>query len=297
MIIDAMSYLLRRLGSKHLQWLGAGIEKHIVESASNPKVTILIPTRDRVELLRDCVNSILRLTTYKNFEIFILDNDSKDPETIRYFKELSDPRVAIIPVPGEFNYSKIMNSGVQGTSGELICLLNNDTLVLSPNWLSGMVSHLDQPGIGLVGSLLIFPNGGIQHAGIALGYTGVAGHVFAGELPGESSGQNGLEHECFRVSAVTFACALTSRKTWNDLGGLDESLKVGLNDVDFGIRVKSLGLAAVICTRSRLVHFESQSRNSMNSLKGFARASVDVIRFIRKHRASLKNEAYFTVVS
>jgi GT2 family glycosyltransferase len=239
----------------------------------------------------------LELTSYPNFEIVILDNDSAKPETKNFFDAIKESNVRVLATPGAFNYSKIMNAGVHATTGDIICLLNNDTQVLNPDWLTGMVYHLSESSTGLVGALLTYQSGEIQHAGIALGYTGVAGHVFASESIGGSSNQWNIAENCYPVSAVTFACALTSRDTWGLLIGLDETLKVGLNDVDYCVRLKALGFNSIVCTQAKLIHHESQSRKPMKSIMGMFRAAIDVTRFSRKHRALLEDDPFFRVES
>jgi GT2 family glycosyltransferase len=292
-LVDVSRYVVRRLRNAPLSWLKIGAETASHQLYRYPKVTILVPTRDRVDLLKTCIDSILDVTTYPNFEIVILDNDSIEAETKRYFQSISDSRVQVLHAPGDFNYSKIMNAGVKAARGELICSLNNDTKVLNAHWLNSMVVHLDNSSAGVVGALLTFEDGAIQHAGIALGYTGVAGHVFRGESLNGTSNQAGITDCCYPVSAVTFACALTARDTWIRAGGLDEKLKVGLNDVDYCLRLKSIGLASVLCTNARLVHFESQSRKSMKSMGGIYRAFIDIHRFSRKHKSELGGDPFF----
>jgi GT2 family glycosyltransferase len=296
-ILDYVRYVQRRRAEGQPRWLGIGAESPSHSPASFPRVTILIPTRDRVDLLEKCVRSILDLTAYPNFEIVILDNDSDKPETKKFFDLITESHVRVVTTPGAFNYSKIMNAGVRVTNGDLICSLNNDTQVLNPEWLTDMVYHLSESSAGIVGALLTFKGGDIQHAGIALGYTGVAGHVFAGESIGGSSNQWNIAENCYPVSAVTFACALTSRDTWAALNGLDETLKVGLNDVDYCLRLKALGFDSIVCTHAKLIHHESQSRKPMKSIQGMFRAAIDVTRFSRKHRALLVEDPFFRLES
>lgn len=293
MLIDSVRYLKRRLDKRPFFWNARGLENSTHLVTKFPKVSILIPTRDSLDLIRNCVTSVIGITSYPNYEILILDNDSVEPETKEYFSTIADSRVRIVLTPGPFNYSKIMNSGVNFSTGELICALNNDTVILESTWLADMVSHLAATEVGVVGALLKYPNGAIQHAGIALGYSGTAGHVFAGQFPNKAQEQNGITTRCYPVSAATFACALTAKSSWVRVGGLDESLKVGLNDVDYCLRLKKIGLGTVICTKSPVIHLESQSRKSMKSIAGFTRAAVDVIRFNQKHGRDLNSDAYF----
>ena len=290
MIVAVVSYLYKRAKLTKPIWLGLGVHDIDHSLTEFPEVTIIIPTRDRIDLLRPCLASIQTLTNYPKYRILVLDNDSKEPESHKFFSAIESEVITVTPAPGEFNYSKIMNHGVDAANTDLVCLLNNDTVVQSPHWLTDMVSHIEESSVGLVGGLLTYPGGSIQHAGIALGYRGLAGHVFAGQMPGRST--PATEH-CYEVSATTFACALTSRQLWNELQGLDEDFKVGLNDVDFGLRLSAAGHKTVVCSHAQLVHLESKSRKSMRALKGASQAITEVLNFSSKHRESGLREAYF----
>lgn len=295
--IEAIRYLNRRLKRAPVEVRNL----HSVKSDHNlttsspralPLVSIIIPTKDRLDLLRPCIESILDKTTYPNYEIVVIDNGSKDSETLSYLNQLQSAGSIVLRYPRPFNFSAICNFGVEASNGAIICLLNNDTEVISPEWLDVMVSHTDLPGRGITGALLTYPDGTIQHIGIALGYQGAAGHVFSGEsLKSESLAS--LVEECFEVNAVTFACAMFSRDTFHKLHGLDESLKVGLNDVDFCLRAQEIGLTNIICTSAHLVHHESKSRKSMKSLSGSARATIEVLRFTNRHSKALKSDYFF----
>ena len=295
--IEAIRYLNRRLNrvSVEVQNLHSMKSDHkLIESSPRalPLVSIIIPTRDRLDLLKPCIESILEKTTYTNYEIVVMDNDSKDQEILSYLNQLESTGISVLRFPHPFNYSAICNFGVEASNGAIICLLNNDTEVISPEWLDVMVSHTDLPGRGITGALLTYPDGTIQHIGIALGYQGAAGHVFSGESL-KSERLASVAEECFEVNAVTFACAMFSRDTFRKLNGLDESLKVGLNDVDFCLRAKELGLTNIICTSAHLVHHESKSRKSMKSLSGSARATIEVLRFTQRHAKMLKTDYFF----
>jgi len=285
-----VSYLIRRTKLATPVWLGLGVHDIDHAVAEFPEVTIIIPTRDRIDILRPCLESIQTITSYPNYKVLVLDNDSEQPETLNYLADLASEKIQVLPTPGEFNYSKIINFGVASVKSGLVCLLNNDTLIQTPSWLTDLVSHLREPEVGLVGALLLYPNGLIQHAGIALGYRGLAGHVFSGTRPGIRV--PATEH-CFEVSAVTFACALMRKQLWNSLQGLDEAFKVGLNDVDFGTRAVAAGYKNVVCTCARVIHLESESRKSMKSLSGFGRAVLEVLRYSRSHPTESLIDPYF----
>ena len=241
-----------------------------------PLVSIVIPTRDRLDLVLQCVESLAR-TTYPAFEILIVDNDSTEPETLEWFAAFDnglDHRV--IAAPGPFNYSKINNIGVDAGRGELVLLLNNDTEVIDPNWLTAMVRWIQQPGVGAVGAKLLYPNDTIQHAGVVLGLGGLAGHGQIHE-PADSTGYFNrlmLTHE---VGAATAACLLTRRATWDQLGGLDEALAVAFNDIDYCMRVRHVAGQRILWTPDALLyHHESVSRGAEDDPVKVARFNSEV---------------------
>lgn len=236
-----------------------------------PRVTLLVPTRDRADLLRQCVNSIIEKTDYPAYEIVILDNGSREPETHAYFASLEPLKnVRVLRYDAPFNYSAINNYGVQETQGEIIGLLNNDIEVISPHWLSEMVSHAARPDIGIVGAMLYYPDDTIQHAGVILGIGGVAGHAYVGMTRGYPGDKHraGLAQN---LSVVTAACALVRREVYERVGGLDEKLMVAFNDVDFCIRVREAGYRNLWTPFAELYHHESASRGYENTPEKIAR--------------------------
>ena len=241
-----------------------------------PLVSIIIPTRDRLELVTQCIDS-LAATTYPSFEILIVDNDSAEPETLAWFKSFdngNDRRV--ISAPGPFNYSRINNLGVAEAAGELVLLLNNDTEVIDPNWLTTMVRWILQPNVGAVGAKLLYPNDTIQHAGVVLGLGGFAGHGHLHE-PAESSGYFNRLFLTHEVGAATAACLLTRRDTWDSLGGLDEELAVAFNDIDYCLRVRNETGQRILWTPDALLyHHESVSRGAEDDPVKVARFNKEV---------------------
>ena len=260
-----------------------------------PSVTIIIPTRDKYELLKACVESIIERTTYPNFTVLIIDNNSSEDKTIRYLEQLERRGNKVLKFPNAFNYAEICNFGASQTDSDYLCFLNNDTEVVSSEWLSALVSHATQAGIGVVGSKLLYPDGNIQHLGVALGYKGVAGHIYA-NCSTEDTPVSNLNGICFETSAVTFACALTSRGFFDRLGGLDINFRVGLNDVDFCLRAEQLGGKSVVCTQSVLVHHESATRSTWKSWPEFLTSAREVLRFLRKYDELWKMERYFSQI-
>ncbi len=225
-----------------------------------PKVSIIIPTRDKVHLLRQCVDSILQRSTYPDYEIVVVDNQSSETQTLECLAAYGrDPRMRVLRNNGSFNYSRINNEAVASCRGELICLLNNDTQVITPDWLEELVSHALRPRVGAVGAMLYYSNNTIQHAGVVIGLHGVAAHLYHGK-PRGFTGPFGRARLTQSVTAVTGACLLVRREIYWDVGGLDESLKVAFNDVDFCLRLRERGYRNVWTPFAELYHFESLSR-------------------------------------
>ena len=254
---------------------GVGKAKNL----SRPKISIIIPTRDKSDLVRSCLATVKETTADLDIELVIVDNDSIEAESKQLFEELMSQGAVVVKCPGAFNYSAICNLAAHNSTGEYLCFLNNDTEVISPEWLSSMVEHASQPTVGLVGAVLLYPDQTLQHMGIALGMAGgIAGHPYRGK-----SSQECLPDNCFEVSGVTFACAVISKAKFDALGGLDEKFPVGFNDVDISIRSAASGLHNVLCTKSVLTHAESQSRTKGKSLKGVISSLREVVAFLRIH--------------
>src|SRR5215211_2624566 len=227
-----------------------------------PKVSLIIPTRDNVSMLKNCLESIERLTTYGNYEIIIMDNDSVDPATIEY---LASTPHRVIPFRERFNYSRINNVGVSHAEGEYVLLLNDDTEVISGGWLEAMLEHAQRPEVGAVGAKLIYPDGRIQHAGVLVGVGGSWGpgvathsHQF---YPSEFAGYLGTAAKITNYSAVTAACMLLRKSVFDEVGGFDEEdLRVSFNDVDLCLRIRGLGYSILYTPYAELYHHESVSR-------------------------------------
>lgn len=228
----------------------------------NPKVSIIIPTRDNAPLLKNCIDSIERLTGYRNYEILIVDNNSADPETVEY---LASTRHRVVPFTGEFNYSRINNFAVSQASGEYVLLLNDDTEVITEGWLEAMLEHAQRPEVGAVGAKLLFPNNRIQHAGVVLGFgmpwiMGIADHSHK-SYNSRSPGHAGALKIIRNYSAVTAACVMLRRAVFDEVGGLDEeNLAIAFNDVDLCLRIRELGYLIVYTPYAELYHYESASR-------------------------------------
>lgn len=225
-----------------------------------PTVSIVIPTRDRVDLLRACVSTIDERTSYSSRELVIVDNGSRDPAALAYLEEVGR-RHRVLAYPHAFNWSAINNFAVPRATGELLLFLNNDIEVIEGGWLEALVEHAVRPDVGVVGAKLLYPGGWIQHAGVVLGVGGVAGHAFKFR-PGDTRAFFGLPQVVRDVSAVTGACMMVRRGVFEEVGGFDERLRVAFNDIDFCMKVGSAGYRVVYTPHSVLCHHESATRRT-----------------------------------
>lgn len=265
--------------------------------AKEPMVSIVIPTRDGMDVLEPCVRSVLEKTTYSNFEILIVDNQSEKEETLAYFKALEKtPNVRVLPYDDVFNYSAINNYAVSLSKGELVCLLNNDTEVISPEWLSQMVAELSRETVGAVGAKLLYTDGTVQHAGVVLGVggdMGVAGHGLL-SLGGEAGGYFSYALLAREVSAVTAACLLTTREVFDEVGGLNEgALRVAFNDVDFCLKIREAGYKIIWTPHAVLHHHESKSRGLEDTPEKQARFSREVHYMLDRWGELLQHDPYY----
>ncbi len=226
-----------------------------------PLVSVIIPTCDRADLLRACLEGLLRQTDYPALEVLIVDHASREPQTRALFAELTDdPRVRILPIAGPFNYSRFNNYAAAQAKGEILLLLNNDIVVMEPGWLRELVSLAVRPDIGAVGCKLLYEDGTLQHGGVVLGLGGVAGH-FMSRAQRQDPGPLGLSALAHTTSAVTAACLAIRRELFERAGGLDEDhFAVAFNDVDFCLRVRELGYRNVWTPFAELYHLESATR-------------------------------------
>lgn len=267
----------------HLERTGSTAQVHEMEGYSGyfrieycipeppPLVSLLIPTKDKPELLRQCIDSILEKTAYPNYEIIVIDNNSVERETFAYFDKLrQDPRIQVVSYPRPFNYSAVNNFGAQFAKGQVLGLLNNDVEVISPRWLDEMAGHALRKEIGVVGAMLYYPNDTIQHAGVILGIGGVAGHAYVGMQRGYPGDKHraGLAQS---LSAVTAACAVMRTEVFKQVGGLDEGLQVAFNDIDLCLRVRRAGYRNLWTPFAELYHHESASRGYENTPEKIAR--------------------------
>ena len=257
--------------------LGHGYRVRYALPECLPLVSLIIPTRNGLKLLQQCVESILAKTAYRHYEILIVDNGSDDPATLRYLKELASERcIRVIRDDRPFNYSELNNSAVKQARGEIIGLINNDIEVISPDWLSEMVSHALRPEVGAVGAKLLYADDTIQHAGVVLGVHGIAGHAHR-FLPRDHVGYRGRAGLIQSFSVVTAACLLVRKSIYEELGGLNEiELQVACNDVDFCLRLREAGYRNIWTPYAELYHHESATRGFDDTPEKLARSAKEV---------------------
>ena len=277
----------RKAVNAKVECVGCGYRVRYALPAAPPMVSLVILTKNGLHLIRPCVESILQKTTYQNYEILIIDNGSNDPLTIRYLAELrTEGRIRVVRDDRPFNYSALNNAGVKLVRGEIVGLLNNDTEVIAPDWLSEMVSIALQPGVGTVGARLWYPNETLQHGGVILGVGGVAGHAHH-NLPRHHGGYFGRAILVQGFSAVTAACVVVRKVIYEEIGGFNEkNLSVAFNDVDFCLRVREAGYRNVWTPYAELYHHESATRGSDDDPKKQARFAMEA-QFMKKRWGDL----------
>lgn len=225
-----------------------------------PHVSILVATRDRVELLRRCVDGVLARTRYPSFDVTVIDNGSREPETARYLEVLRTREgVFVVRDDAPFNFSALHNRAVRGVRGDVVVLLNNDTDVIAPEWLERLVAQAVRPDVGAVGAKLYYPDDTIQHAGVFLGPHGTAVHLHAGRGR-DDPGPHGLLIAARDLSAVTAACMALRRTVYDEVGGLDEQFAVDFNDVDLCLRIRARGYRIIWEPKAELYHIEAATR-------------------------------------
>ncbi len=260
-----------------------------------PLVSLIIPTRNSLKLLRQCVESILTKTTYFNYEIIIVDNGSDDRATLRYLEELdARPGVRVLRDAQPFNYSALNNAAVKVARGEVVGLINNDVEVINGDWLTEMVSHAMRPEIGAVGARLWYSDDTLQHAGVVLGIHGVAGHVHR-FLPRGNVGYCGRAALIQSFSAVTGACLVVRKSSYEAVGGLNEvELQVACNDIDFCLKLREAGFRNLWTPYAELYHHESSSRGHDDTPEKLARSAREVAYMKARWGALLLNDPAYS---
>jgi GT2 family glycosyltransferase len=246
-----------------------------------PLVSILIPNKDHVEDLSKCISSVISKTTYKNYEIIIIENNSQQQETFEYYEYLKNnyKHINVIEFPqNEFNFSALNNFGAKFARGSVLILLNNDTEVITPDWIQNMLVFIRRKEIGVVGAKLYYPDNTIQHAGVILGLGGVAGHHHI-RFSRDDEGYFGRLKLIHNTTIVTAACMMIRRDVFEQVGGLDEAYKVAFNDVDFCMKVRKAGYLIVWTPYAELYHYESKSRGYEDTPEKQERFQSEVERF------------------
>lgn len=245
----------------------------------NPLISILIPNKDHIDDLQKCIGSIQEITTYPNYEIVVIENNSTEEDTFAYYEKLrSYPNISVVTWDGPFNYSAINNFGFQHTKGDYVVLLNNDIEVITPDWLQKMLMFAQRKDVGAVGAMLYYPDDTIQHAGVILGIGGVAGHSHK-YFKRSSYGNMGRLTYAQNISAVTGACMMLPRRVFEEVHGLDETFAVAFNDVDFCMRIRKAGYLIVFTPYAELYHYESKSRGLEDTPEKKKRFEKEVLLF------------------
>ena len=256
----------------------------------NGLVSIIIANKDHIDDLDKCLSSIAAKTTYKNYEIVVVENNSEDSQTWKYYEE-AKKKYGIRVVEwksenGEFNYSAINNYGVKFANGEYILLLNNDVEIISPEWIEEMLMFAQRSDVGAVGAKLYYPDNTVQHAGIGIGLLELAGHYHR-NFPKEHQGYMGRLIYAHNVSGVTAACIMIPRRVWDEVGGLDETFKVAFNDVDLCMKIRKSGYLIIFTPFAELYHYESKSRGLDSSPEKRERFVGEVTRFQERWKKEL----------
>lgn len=255
-----------------------------------PLVSVLIPNMDHVQELKTCLNSLFSKTSYDNYEVLIIENNSTEPETFAYYEALQreHERVRIIRWEKAFHYAAMHNQAVMEAKGEYLLFLNNDVEIRNAGWMEEMLSHCQREEVGAVGAKLYYPDGTIQHAGVVIGFGGVAGHLFAG-TGGDQEGYMAALVSVRQVSAVTAACMMTKKTLYRQVNGMDESFQVAYNDVDYCLKLRAMEKEIVFTPYARLTHFESKSRGLEDTPQKKKRLMREAKHFAAKWPDILKN--------
>ena len=259
------------------------------------RVCVIIPTRDRVELLGPCIASVFERTAYPNFEVLVVDNGSREAATfdlLSAWHQREPDRFSVRRDISPFNYSRLNNEAARATGAPFLVLLNNDTEVISPDWMEAMLGQARRPAIGAVGALLLYVDGTVQHGGVVLGILGLTGHAHR-YLPGNVAGYRGALELDTNYLAVTGACLMIEKDKYERVGGLDEGLAVSYNDVDLCLKLHKMGYRNVFVPRARLHHYESKSRGGDDTPAKVARAMDEVGTIRRRWPELAERDPYY----
>ena len=292
----AVTEHIRRCGEEAevTDTLFPGFYRAKYQVTGEPLVSIIIPNKDEKETLKKCLDSIKEKSTYCNYEIIIVENNSTGQEIFDYYKEI-DGRdgIRVVYWKSGFNYSALNNFGFTFAKGDYILCLNNDVTVITPDWLERMIGQCQRKEVGIVGVKLYYPDDTIQHAGVVVGLGGVAAHVLC-KLPRDAEGYMGRLRCVQEISAVTAACMMVKTSVFKAVGGFDEELKVAFNDIDLCMKVRKYGVKIVFTPYAELYHYESKSRGMEDTPEKQLRFSREVNCFRRKwERELLKGDPYY----
>ena len=260
-----------------------------VDIVGEPMVSIIIPNKDHIQDLELCISSIEKKSTWKNYEIIVVENNSEKDETFAYYKKLSERfgNVRVLTWKKGFNYAAINNFAVEQAGGEYVLFLNNDVEIITDSWLEEMLQICQQDGIGMVGAKLYYPDDTIQHAGVVIGLGGIAGHVMC-HAPRYDIGYMGRMISVQDISAVTGACMMVKTSSFRNVGGFDEDFGVAFNDVDLCMKIRNNGDKVVFTPYAELYHYESKSRGMEDTPEKVARFNKEIALFEKKWPDILK---------
>ncbi len=265
------------------------------ERSNDAAVTVIIPTRDKADIVSRCLESIFSRSTYGCFNVLLVDNGSIEAAThslIAAWTAKEPARFGVMHDDRPFNFSALNNAAVRTCESPYVIFLNNDTEIVSPDWIEALLEYAQRDGVGAVGALLLYPDGRIQHAGVVTGIGGLAGHIFK-RLPGTAGGYYDAVQTVTNYSAITAACLMIRRRTFESAGGFDETLPVAWNDVDLCLRLRSLGYRAVYLPHVRLIHHESISRGLNGDAQRHARNEEEVARMRRRWNIAGTPDPYY----
>ncbi len=291
----AVEVALRRRGEAAAVRVDGGSVDVRFAVPGGERVCIIVPTRDRADLLRPCIASVFERTAYSEFEVLVVDNGSRDADTLALLAEWErrEPeRFRVLRDPAPFNYSRLNNEAARATGADYLLLLNNDTEVIAPDWIEAMLGQARRPSVGAVGALLVYPDGTVQHAGVVLGILGLAGHAHR-FMPARERGYHGALQLDTNYLAVTGACLMIAKRKYDEVGGLDETLAVSYNDVDLCLKLRRAGYRNVFVPRAKLFHFESKSRGGDDTPAKVARAIEEVGTIRRRWPAWAARDPYY----
>lgn len=286
-------YLKRnKINAKAVNGIQPGIFRIKYKIKENPLVNIIIPTKDKVFFLKECIDSILSKTTYKNYKIMIIDTGSIENETSDFYKTIKNKKISILNWKKDFNYSLVNNFGAQKAKGKYLLFLNNDTKIISPNWIESMLEHAQRKEIGAVGVKLLYPNNTIQHAGIFLGVGGIANPNYyrMSDLVSQPYPLLNSKDMIRNFSAVTGACLMVKKDKFLSVGGFDPRFKIAYNDIDLCLKLNKNGFRTIYNPFSKLFHYESLSISDNRDNKQFEREE-NLMK--KKWSETIKNDPFY----